>query len=42
MQCLAYAGGLTAVDRLEGPGTIVFDDMRDLPALLDKIRTPYA
>ncbi|MDI6105733.1 HAD family hydrolase [Actinoplanes sp. NEAU-A12] len=40
MRCLAYAGGLTAVDRLEGPGTTVFDDMRDLPALLDKIRTP--
>jgi beta-phosphoglucomutase-like phosphatase (HAD superfamily) len=39
MQCLAYAGGLTAINRLEGPGTIVFDDMRDLPALLDKIRT---
>ncbi|BAL87767.1 putative haloacid dehalogenase-like hydrolase [Actinoplanes missouriensis 431] len=37
MRCLAYAGGLTAADRLQGPGTIVFDDMRDLPALLDKI-----
>jgi HAD superfamily hydrolase (TIGR01509 family) len=40
MRCLAYAGGLTAVDRLEGPGTIVFDDMRDLPDLLDKIAGP--
>ena len=38
MPCLAYAGGLTTADRLEGPGTVVFDDMRDLPALLDTIR----
>ncbi|WIM99896.1 HAD family hydrolase [Actinoplanes oblitus] len=38
MRCLAYAGGLTPIDRLEGPGTIVFDDMRDLPALLDEVR----
>jgi HAD superfamily hydrolase (TIGR01509 family) len=37
MRCLGYAGGLTAADRLEGPDTIVFDDMRDLPALLGKI-----
>jgi HAD superfamily hydrolase (TIGR01509 family) len=42
MQCLAYAGGLTAVERLEGADTIVFDDMRDLPGLLDKIQTPCA
>ncbi|WP_229075540.1 HAD family phosphatase [Actinoplanes sp. DH11] len=42
MRCLAYAGGLTAADRLDGPGTTVFDDMRDLPALLDKIRVPDA
>ncbi len=39
IQCRAYAGGLTAVDRLEGPGMIVFNDMRDLPALLNKNRT---
>jgi len=40
MRCLGYAGGLTAADRLEGPGTVVFDDMRDLPALLDKCGSP--
>jgi HAD superfamily hydrolase (TIGR01509 family) len=42
MLCLGYTGGLTAADRLEGPGTIVFDDMRDLPALLGGIRTRWA
>lgn len=41
MRCLGYAGGLTAADRLEGPGTVVFDDMRDLPSLLDTaLRVP--
>jgi HAD superfamily hydrolase (TIGR01509 family) len=34
MDVLAYAGGLTPVDGLEGPRTIVFDDMRMLPELL--------
>ncbi|WP_327307906.1 HAD family hydrolase [Streptomyces sp. NBC_01298] len=34
MRACGYAGGLTAADRLEGPGTVVFDDMRQLPALL--------
>ena len=30
-----YAGGLTPPRRwLEGPGTVVFDDMRELPRLL--------
>lgn len=29
-----YAGGLTRPERLEGPNTTVFDDMRALPALL--------
>lgn len=35
MRCFGYAGGLTPAHRLEGPGTVVFDDMRKLPALLD-------
>jgi beta-phosphoglucomutase-like phosphatase (HAD superfamily) len=35
MRCFGYAGGLTSAYRLEGPGTVVFDDMRKLPALLD-------
>ncbi len=35
MRALGYAGGLTPAAWLEGPGTVVFDDMRDLPALLD-------
>ena len=34
MHAFGYSGGLTSADRLEGPGTIVFDDMRDLPGLL--------
>lgn len=34
MRSFGYAGGLTPAEQLEGPGTIVFDDMRDLPALL--------
>jgi HAD superfamily hydrolase (TIGR01509 family) len=34
MDVLAYAGGVTAADVLEGPRTTVFDDMRRLPALL--------
>ncbi|WP_282688608.1 MULTISPECIES: HAD family hydrolase [unclassified Streptomyces] len=34
MRAFAYAGGLTPADRLEGPGTVVFDDMRSLPGLL--------
>ncbi|MEV4438380.1 HAD family hydrolase [Streptomyces sp. NPDC049577] len=34
MRSFGYAGGLTPADRLEGPGTVVFDDMRKLPALL--------
>ena len=36
MAVLAYAGGLTAADVLEGPRTIVFGDMRELPRLLDR------
>lgn len=34
MRAFAYAGGMTPAHRLEGPGTVVFDDMRKLPALL--------
>jgi HAD superfamily hydrolase (TIGR01509 family) len=35
MFVLAFAAGLWPVDQLAGPSTIVFDDMRELPALLD-------
>ena len=35
MRVLAYAGGLRPPRRCEGPDTIVFDDMRELPKLLD-------
>ncbi|MEU6231786.1 HAD family hydrolase [Kitasatospora sp. NPDC047058] len=34
MRALGYAGGLTAAALLEGPGTVVFDDMRKLPELV--------
>ena len=34
MDVLAYASGLTPADVLAGPGTVVFDDMRELPQLL--------
>jgi hypothetical protein len=34
MATFGYAGGLTPSHRLEGEGTIVFTDMRDLPRLL--------
>ncbi|MFF6960634.1 HAD-IA family hydrolase [Streptomyces sp. NPDC008317] len=34
MRAYGYCGGLTPAGWLEGPGTTVFDDMRDLPALL--------
>ena len=34
MRALAYAGGVTAADVLSGPGTTVFEDMRDLPGLI--------
>ena len=37
MRVLAYAGGVTAAGKLERRGAVVFDDMRDLPALLDSI-----
>lgn len=34
MRAFAYAGGMTPAHRLEGPGTVIFDDMRELPGLL--------
>ncbi|MGW7364484.1 HAD family hydrolase [Streptomyces sp. NPDC054841] len=34
MRAFGYCGGLTSANRLEGPGTVVFDDMRALPSLL--------
>jgi HAD superfamily hydrolase (TIGR01509 family) len=34
MRAFGFAGGLTPADRLEGPNTVVFDDMRALPGLL--------
>jgi len=36
MRAFGYVGGLTPADRLEGPGTVVFDEMRELPRLLGK------
>lgn len=37
MRALAYAGGLSPVELLEGPDTTVFEDMRELPRLLDRV-----
>ncbi|MCX4787406.1 HAD family hydrolase [Streptomyces sp. NBC_01221] len=37
MRALGYAGGLTPAHWLEGPDTVVFDDMRKLPTLLTEI-----
>lgn len=34
MHAFGYAGGVTPRERLEGPGTTVFDDMDELPGLL--------
>ncbi|MYR01448.1 HAD-IA family hydrolase, partial [Streptomyces sp. SID6139] len=34
MRAFGYAGGLTPAERLAGPGTVVFHDMRKLPALI--------
>lgn len=42
MGVLAYAGGLTPAVVLQGPGTVVFDDMRRLPQLLDGRPAPRA
>ena len=35
MRVLAFAGGLSPAELLDGPNTIVFEDMRELPRLLD-------
>lgn len=35
MRVLAFAGGLSPGELLAGPDTLVFDDMRELPTLLD-------
>jgi HAD superfamily hydrolase (TIGR01509 family) len=37
MLVFGYAGGLTAAERLEGPDTVVFQDMRELPRLLSNV-----
>jgi HAD superfamily hydrolase (TIGR01509 family) len=37
MRALGYAGGLTPAHRLRDAGATVFDDMRDLPRLLDEL-----
>jgi beta-phosphoglucomutase-like phosphatase (HAD superfamily) len=34
MRALGFAGGLTPAERLQGPRTLVFSDMRKLPSLL--------
>ncbi|MFE2168083.1 HAD family hydrolase [Streptomyces sp. NPDC059447] len=34
MRAFGYAGGLTPAERLEGEGTVVFHDMRELPRLV--------
>lgn len=34
MRAFGYAGGPTPAERLQGPGTVVFHDMRELPALV--------
>lgn len=34
MRVLAYAGGVTPAAKLHGPGTTVFDDMRQVPELV--------
>jgi HAD superfamily hydrolase (TIGR01509 family) len=34
MRAFGYAGGLTPVENLRGPATVVFQDMRELPELL--------
>ncbi|MFE0511627.1 HAD family hydrolase [Streptomyces sp. NPDC058964] len=36
MRVFGYAGGLTPAERLEGPDTVVFHDMRTLPTLISR------
>jgi HAD superfamily hydrolase (TIGR01509 family) len=40
MRSLGYAGGLTPASWLEGPGTVVFDDMADLVDLVASLSEP--
>ena len=40
MHTFAYAGGVTAADRLARPGVVVFTEMRDLPDLLAVSHSP--
>ena len=37
MQVLAYTGGLTPAELLEGPNTVLFEHMSELPGLLDAL-----
>jgi HAD superfamily hydrolase (TIGR01509 family) len=37
MRALAFAGGVSSAERLAGPNTIVFDDMHELPGLLEQL-----
>lgn len=37
MRAFGFSGGLTPAKWLEGPGTVVFDDMRELPKLLGEV-----
>lgn len=37
MRVLAYAGGVTPAARLRGPGTTLFEHMRELPELLNQM-----
>lgn len=36
MRVLAFAGGVSPAELLDGPNTIVFEDMRELPRLLEQ------
>ncbi|MFE4176162.1 HAD family hydrolase [Streptomyces sp. NPDC056909] len=40
MRVFAYCAGLTPAERLAGPGTVVFDDMRRLPELIEQQTAP--
>jgi HAD superfamily hydrolase (TIGR01509 family) len=40
MRVLAFAGGLTSAVLLDGPNTVVFEDMRELPGLLSAMARP--
>ncbi|WP_020576206.1 HAD family hydrolase [Actinopolymorpha alba] len=37
MAAFGYAGGVVPSERLEGPGTVLFTDMRELPRLLGEV-----